>query len=85
MTVTTPQERPGRFISLRIKLVVLFVGLFTLVFVGISLWVVNFSANAAQDRLAQQLRGQVEGAAKTVDAATFVELVTTVPAVADPA
>ena len=79
-----PSPRRGRFISLRIKLVALFVGLFTIVFFGVSMWVIQFSAQAAQDRLAQQLRGQVEGVAKVVDADTFATLVATVPAVPDP-
>ncbi|MBU6311205.1 MAG: HAMP domain-containing protein [Actinomycetales bacterium] len=82
---TNMPSRRRPFISLRIKLVVLFAGLFTIVFVGVSIWVVQFAAQAAQERLAQQLRGQVEGAAKAVDAATFAELVATVPAVPDPA
>ena len=81
---STSSGRRGTYISLRVKIVGLFVALFTLVFLAISIWVVQFSAQAAQDRLAQQLLGQVEGASATVDAAAFAELVSTVPAVADP-
>ena len=73
------------YISLRIKLVVVFVALFTIVFLAIAIWVLQFSAQSAQDRLAQQLIGQVEGVAQTVDGDAFAELVATTPAVLDPA
>jgi hypothetical protein len=73
------------YISLRIKLVVVFVALFTIVFLAIAIWVLQFSAQSAQDRLAQQLMGQVEGVAQTVDGDAFAELVATTPAVLDPA
>lgn len=73
------------YISLRIKLVVVFVALFTLVFLAIAIWILQFSAQSAQDRLAQQLIGQVEGVAQTVDGDSFAELVATTPAVLDPA
>lgn len=72
------------YVSLRIKLVVVFVALFTAVFVAIAIWVLQFSAQSAQGRLAQQLMGQVEGVAQTVDGDTFAELVATAPAVPDP-
>jgi len=87
MSSDTPETKMkrGGYISLRIKLVTLFVALFTVVFVAVGVWVLQFSAQSAQDRLAQQLRGQVEGAAKTVDAAAFATLVATVPAVPDAA
>ena len=73
------------YISLRIKLVVVFVALFTIVFLAIAIWVLQFSAQSAQDRLAQQLIGQVESVAQTVDGDAFAELVATTPAVLDPA
>ena len=72
------------YVSLRIKLVVVFVALFTVVFVGIAIWVLQFSATSAQNRLERQLMGQVEGVAQTVDADAFADLVATVPAVLDP-
>jgi HAMP domain-containing protein len=81
---STPKLKRDVYVSLRIKLVVIFVTLFTVVFLAIALWVLQFSAQSAQDRLAQQLIGQVEGAAQTVDGDAFAELVTTAPAVLDP-
>lgn len=80
---STTGGKRGGYISLRIKLVATFVGLFTVVFIGVAVWVLQFSASAAQDRLAQQLLGQVEGVAQTVDGDAFAELMATTPAVPD--
>jgi hypothetical protein len=82
---STPKVKRDVYVSLRIKLVVVFVALFTVVFLGIAVWVLQFSANSAQDRLADQLIGQVEGVAQTVDGDAFADLVATTPAVLDPA
>ena len=78
-----PNSKRDVYVSLRIKLVVVFVALFTAVFIAIAVWVLQFSAQSAQGRLAQQLMGQVEGVAQTVDGDAFAELVTTAPAVLD--
>ena len=77
--------RNGIYISLRVKVIGTFVALFTIVFVVVSFWVVQFASQAALDQLGQQLRGQVERSATTIDGAAFAELVATVPAVPDPA
>jgi HAMP domain-containing protein len=81
----TPELKRDVYVSLRIKLVVVFVALFTFVFLAIGVWVLQFSAQSAQDRLAEQLLGQVEGVAQTVDGDVFAELLATTPAVLDPA
>jgi HAMP domain-containing protein len=83
-----PTEKPSeakksRRLSLRVKITGLFVALFTLVFAVVAFWVVQFSAQTAQDRLASELATTVEGAAETIDAVAFAELVSTVPAVPD--
>jgi HAMP domain-containing protein len=85
----SPAEKPSeakksRRLSLRVKITGLFVALFTLVFAVVAFWVVQFSAQTAQDRLASELTNSVEGAAETINAAAFAELVATVPAVRDP-
>jgi methyl-accepting chemotaxis protein len=79
-----PNAKRDVYVSLRIKLVVVFVALFTVVFLAIAIWVLQFSAQSAQTRLAQQLMGQVEGVAQTVDGDAFAELVASTPAVLDP-
>ena len=78
-----PNSNRDVYVSLRIKLVVVFVALFTVVFLAIAIWVLQFSAQSAQTRLAQQLMGQVEGVAQSVDGDAFAELVASTPAVLD--
>lgn len=80
-----PQGKKSTNISLNIKITALFVALFTVVFVGVAFWVIQFTGQTAQDRLQSQLVSSVEGIAKTINAQAFNELVTTVPAVLDPA
>ncbi len=79
----TPRVKRHFYVSLRVRLVVVFVALFTVVFLGIALWILEFSAQAAEDRLSKQLLGQVTGLAQTVDGDAFAELVATTPAVVD--
>ena len=86
---TSPEPAPVKkketYISLRVKIVGTFVALFSIVFLLVSVWVVQFASQAALDRLGQQLRGQVERSSTTIDGDAFAELVATVPAVPDPA
>ena len=70
--------------SLRWKLTVTFTGLFTIVFLFLAIWVVQFAASTAENRLEQQLVQHVEGGSLTVNGDSFEELIETVPAVADP-
>jgi HAMP domain-containing protein len=69
---------------MRWKLLAAFAGAFTLVFVFIAFWVVFDAAKTARARIEAQLVDAAEGAAATIDAPAFDELVTTVPAVPDP-
>lgn len=72
-------------LSLRWKLTATFGALFTILFAFIAIWVVQFSANTAQNRLEDQLALHVQGGSETVDGDTFRELVATVPPAPDPA
>jgi len=76
-------SRRGLFISLRWKLTASFTALFTIVFLFIGFWVVQFSATNAQQRLEQQLVDHVTGGSQTVNADAFAKLIATVPAVPD--
>jgi HAMP domain-containing protein len=80
----TPNQRVRVRFGMRWKLLTAFAGAFTLVFVFIAVWVVQFSTSRAEERLVQQLAGTSAGGATTVNAAEFAELIATVPAVPDP-
>ena len=70
--------------SLHWKITFSFVILFTVVFGFVAIWVVQFSANVAQDRLASQLVEHVQGASEDINGDAFAELVATVPPAPDP-
>ena len=74
----------GRRIQLRWKLLAAFAGAFTVVFVFLAIWIFQYTTATAMARLETQLEAAAVGGAKTLDAADFEELVTTVPAVPDP-
>jgi HAMP domain-containing protein len=71
-------------VSLRVKLLAAFAGAFTIVFVFIAIWVFQFTSDTTKNRLVSELAQAASGGAATIDAAEFVELVTTVPAVPGP-
>ncbi len=71
-------------VSLRVKLLAAFAGAFTIVFVFIAIWVFQFTSDTTQNRLVSELAQAAAGGAATIDAAQFVELVSTVPAVPGP-
>ncbi len=77
-----PLERV-RF-GMRWKLLTAFAGAFTLVFIFIAIWVVQFATSRAEQRLMQQLGSTSAGGATTINAAEFQELLATVPVVPDP-
>jgi HAMP domain-containing protein len=71
-------------IQLRWKLLAAFAGAFTVVFVFLAIWIFQYTTATAMTRLETQLDAAAIGGAKTLDAADFEELITTVPAVPDP-
>lgn len=79
----TEPTRPVPRIGMRWKLLALFAGAFTVVFVAIAAWVVAFAGNNAQDRLVLQLRQTAQGGAATVDGDQLRQLLTTTAAVPD--
>lgn len=81
-----PPDHPRRIrVPMRMKLLATFAGAYTLVFLFIAIWVVNYSTNAAISRLEDQLKATSIGAAATTNAAEFAELIANVPAVPDAA
>lgn len=90
-TVATPPPTTayprlfGLHIQLRWKLLAAFAGAFTVVFVFLAIWIFQYTTATALARLETQLEAAAVGGAKTLDPADFQELITTVPAVPDPA
>jgi methyl-accepting chemotaxis protein len=86
-SVKTAQAEHGHWFrfALRWKLLTAFAGTFTLIFIGIAVWILLFSATNAQNRLVAELTTTALGGASTINAEAFAELVSTVPAVQDPA
>lgn len=72
-------------VPMRVKLLGAFAGAFTLVFAFIALWVYLNAERTATERLTDQLLLTSGGGAQTISAEPFAELVSTVPAVVDPA
>lgn len=70
--------------SLRLKITVTFVVLFSAAFAIVGLWVVRFTAERAESRLVSQLARSVEGTSQTIDPDAFADLVANVRAVPDP-
>lgn len=85
MSTTTPKPAGHimRF-AMRWKLLTAFAAAFTVIFLFIALYVLQFSSQNAQARLEDQLLTIAEGGAATLDTAQFVELITTVPPKPDP-
>ena len=75
--------KPHRKFSMRWKLLLMFGGVFTLIFALVAVWILQFTTNQANDRLVSQLAASTEGAAKTLDPQLFVSLVSTVDKVVD--
>ena len=71
-------------VAMRWKLLGAFASAFTIVFVFIAFWVVDFSTGNAESRLVEQLNGITIGGAATIRTQEFELLITTVPAVPDP-
>ena len=83
--VDSADEKVGLFhVAMRWKLLGTFAAAFTVIFVFIAIFVLNFSTSNALTRLQDQLTTIAEGGAKTVDTEKFLELITTVPAKPDP-
>src|SRR5215218_245083 len=59
--------RSGTFVSLRVKLLVLFTLLFTLIFAATFYWFYNFATNMALARIEEDLRDTLLSAAAAVD------------------
>lgn len=79
-----PTSKNRRIFPMRIKLLVLFGGSFTIVFAFIAIWILNFTTSQASTRLETQLATSTEGAASTLKPDLFTELITTVEEVKDP-
>jgi HAMP domain-containing protein len=71
-------------IGMRWKLLAAFATAFSIIFIFIAIFVLQFSANSAQSRLETELRAYAIGGASTINVEQFVELVTTVQPVEDP-
>lgn len=71
-------------VSLRVKLLAAFAGAFTVVFAFIAIWVFQFTSDTTKNRLVSELAQAASGGAATIDAAQFVELISSVPAVPGP-
>ena len=84
-TPRAPRVRRAFPVKMRWKLLASFAGAFTIVFVFIAIWVLQYTTNAAHARLVSNLALTSEGAAKSMDAANFAALVATVAAVPDDA
>lgn len=85
-TPPAKHEAPLRHIlrvAMRWKLLAAFAGVFTIVFVFIAIYVVQFSTNNAQKRLVDELRSIAVGGSSTIDADQFLELIKTVKPVVD--
>jgi hypothetical protein len=80
----TTKRRFGFKYPMRWKLLTAFASAFTVVFVIISIWVLQFTTSTAEQRLIRELQSTAVGAAGIIDPEKFKELVTTVPAVKDP-
>jgi len=77
-------KKDRRVFSMRWKLLLLFGGTFTLIFVFVAVWILQFTTGQAKDRLVNQLAVTAKGAATTLDAKKYIELVATVEKVDDP-
>jgi HAMP domain-containing protein len=74
-TEKTPQKH-GTFLGLRVKLVVGFTLIFSVVFGVAYFWFFTFATDMAIDRIKSDLSGTLLGAADKIDKAGFEELVT---------
>lgn len=86
-TASAAKPHHGRHwfkVGMRWKLMTTFAGAFTIVFVFIAIWVLQFATNTAQARLDTTLRETSIGGASTLNAAEFETLLATVPSVPDP-
>jgi hypothetical protein len=83
MEAAKPMKQFFRF-AMRWKLLAAFAGAFTVVFLILAFWVLQFTTNTAEQRLINELHTTAVGGANVIDAAKFTELVTTVAAVKDP-
>ncbi|MGB8980853.1 MAG: hypothetical protein WCC12_03175 [Anaerolineales bacterium] len=74
--MTAITERPKRivFISSRVRLLIGFTLLFTIVFAGAFYWFYVYSTNVAMNRLKQEVLDMVKGAAQGVNVDEFVGL-----------
>jgi HAMP domain-containing protein len=70
-------------VAMRWKLLTAFTTAFSLIFVFLAIFILQFSANNAQARLEKELYNYAVGGATTINVDQFVELVATVPAVVD--
>jgi len=76
------QRRPR--VAMKWKLLGAFAGAFSIVFGFIAVWVIHDAGAKVRDRLVTELNNTAVGAARSLDADMFAELLATVPAVPDP-
>jgi HAMP domain-containing protein len=67
MTELSQPRTGGRFVSLRVKLLVAFTLLFTVIYAGTFYWFYNFASDRAKDRLAEDLTVLITSAASHID------------------
>ncbi len=72
--MTSSPHRQARFISLRVKLLVGFTLLFTVVFVAVSLWFYTFATTTAQRRIEEDLLSTLQAAVENVDGDRLIAL-----------
>ena len=72
----TTQAKRSIFVSLRVKLLITFTVLFSLIFAGTFLWFHDFANNRALDRLEEDMMVLVDGTVKGIDGDDFEELYT---------
>jgi HAMP domain-containing protein len=74
MSENQVREKQSRFISLRLKLMLVFTLLFALVFAGAFYWFYTFATNRAMERIEEDLLLTLEGAADGIDGDDLVAL-----------
>ena len=72
--VSTERAKRTRRLGMRWKLLIAFGLVFTVFFVVLAVWILQFSTNSANNRLRSTLRQLSEGGAQTVDGTEFAEL-----------
>jgi HAMP domain-containing protein len=74
MSEQPEKQQKGIFISLRLKLLLSFSLLFTVLFAGSYYWFYTFATNKAIDRISEDLQDTMEGAAAEIDGDLLLRL-----------